>query len=99
MSVLPMNSTPISSTASTEPELRTEAPETLPAPVLITEQEVLLGSAVAGGLIAEPAPHRRTAFRRIFARAEHPPREKRRTYPPRCSYLESSRLSREMGHL
>jgi hypothetical protein len=88
--------------------MRTEAPATRPAPipapmpetVVITEQEVLLGSAVAGGLIAQPAPGWLATFRRIFASSSEPrTRVKRPSYPPRCPYLESSRMSREMRRL
>ena len=80
--------------------MRTHAPAPIPAPIVITEREVLLGSAVTGGLIAQPARGRLATFLRIFASSSPGrPREKRRAYPPRCAYLESSRMSREMRRL
>ncbi|CAN5576252.1 hypothetical protein BH09ACT8_BH09ACT8_26870 [soil metagenome] len=103
MSVLPMASTPVPPTETaprTEPEQRTVAPAGHPAAVLITEQEVLLGSALAGGSAPAPAPRWPATFRRIFAPASGVQRgPKRRSYPSQCAYLEDSRMSREMWRL
>lgn len=68
---------------------------------LITEQQVLLGSAAA--LAPAPARHRNlahgmaSAVRAVFTRSEktHTPRH----YPQRFVYLESSAMSREMDRL
>ncbi len=69
------------------------------APVLITEQQLLLGSAAVVGL---PAAGKRGWFarlRRVFASSETHREHRRRTYPPRSAYLEKSRMSREMRRL
>ncbi len=75
-----------------------------PAPILITEHEVLFSTAAATGL----RPTRRwtdavrivsAATRRIFVTAPTDSRPKRRHYPPRASYLEDSRMAREMHRL
>jgi hypothetical protein len=59
--------------------------ESRPAPTLITEHEVAFSTAVAlGGLL-------------IASSAD--PKPKRRHYPPRASYLEPSRMEREMHRL
>lgn len=70
-------------------------------PVLITEQEVLFGTA-AGAI---PPATRVTVRSRLQALVRnafaHEPRERRprRDYPSRLSYLEHAALSREMGRL
>jgi hypothetical protein len=88
MSVLPIEST------------RTVAHTAHPAPVLITEHEVLLGSAATVALPAAPAQGWLATVRRIFATtSEDRQRPKRHSYPPRSSYLEDSRMSREMRRL
>ncbi|MGH3678090.1 MAG: hypothetical protein ACRDU5_20615 [Mycobacterium sp.] len=57
---------------------------TAAAPALITEQEVLFGTAAA---VAVPSAKRNR------------PRDVRRHYPKRYSYLEDSLMSREMDRL
>jgi len=75
-----------------------------PAPILITEHEVVFSTAAATGL----RPTRRwidavrivaAATRRIFATAPADSRPKRRHYPVRASFLEHSRMAREMHRL
>lgn len=75
-----------------------------PAPILITEHEVVFSTAAATAL----RPTRRwieavrivtVATRRIFVRAPADPRPKRRHYPARASFLEDSRMEREMHRL
>jgi hypothetical protein len=67
-----------------------------PAPVLITEQEVLLGTTAA-----LPQPAKRTrwwagALQRVFAASPSQPRPQPRQYPRRSpSYFQSSLVSRE----
>lgn len=89
-----------------------EAPKTESAPApavelstgtaaLITEQQVLLGSA--GALAPAPARHRNVAaelsskVRAMFTRPEksHAPKH----YPQRFTYLEGAAMSREMDRL
>jgi hypothetical protein len=90
------------------PETLDEAKERLvsPAPVLISEQEVVLGTAVA--LRAQPTPRRRwfeainvlrAAMQRSLARSTQDARPVRRDYPRRYGYLESGRMAREMDRL
>lgn len=75
-----------------------------PAPILITEHEVVFSTAAATAV----RPTRRwieavrivaVATRRIFVRAPADSRPKRRRYPARASYLEDSRMEREMHRL
>jgi hypothetical protein len=75
-----------------------------PAPILITEHEVVFSTAAATAL----RPTRRwieavrivaAATRRIFVTAPADPRPKRRRYPARASFLEHSRMEREMHRL
>ena len=87
-----------------EPILR--APRVAPADkaatseVLITEQEVLFGTAAA-------LPGRRrhigrgfgTSMRRLFAVSARPSRPQRGDYPRRYAFLERSLMAREMGRL
>ena len=77
-----------------------------PAPVLITEHEVALGSAVA--LRARPTTRRRwferinvllAAMRRSPARSTHEGRPVRRDYPKHYAFLENACMAREMGRL
>ena len=77
-----------------------------PAPVLISEQEVVLGTAVA--LRARPIPRRRwfeaisvlrTAMRRSLARPAREARPERRDYPKRYTFLENACMAREMDRL
>ena len=76
--------------------------EAAPAPALITEQEVVFSTAAA-------IPARRTrawtpasiaaAVRGVFATSSADARPERRHYPPRATYLEYSRMAREMHRL
>jgi hypothetical protein len=78
--------------------------EVSPAPTLITEQEVVFSTKAAAA-----APHTRwwtgavsivaVAARRIFVSSQTDSRPTRRQYPPRPSYLEHSRMEREMHRL
>jgi hypothetical protein len=94
------------------PELegsRETSPVTSPATsteteALITEQQVLFGSAAAVAL--PPAKTRRWsdtvravsgALRAMFAASEKPPAQ--RHYPKRRGYLENALMSREMDRL
>ena len=68
--------------------------------VLITEQEVLFGTAVA---VSAP---RRKVSRRIAALmgsmvaiSDHRSRPRRRDYPKRYEFLERAAMAREMGRL
>ncbi|BBY07980.1 hypothetical protein MNVI_32980 [Mycobacterium noviomagense] len=71
-----------------------------PAPTLITEQEVLMGTAAA---LAPPstrwwmrAVRVFAAPARVFATTEPDSRPKPRHYPPRLDFMEDSRMAREM---
>jgi hypothetical protein len=84
----------------TEPDAPTTAVEqSTGTDALISEQQVLLGSAAA------LAPVRRrsvvgdfgSAVRAMFVRPEKP--RVRRHYPPRYSYLENAAMSRAMDRL
>ncbi|MCV7333257.1 hypothetical protein [Mycobacterium cookii] len=77
-----------------------------PAPVLITEREVALSTAVA--LRARPASKRRwfettrvrlSAVRLALAPSMQKGRPVRRDYPKRYSYLEDACMAREMSRL
>jgi hypothetical protein len=72
--------------------------DTADTTVLITEAEVLLGTAAATGLREK---HRGwiTDLRRIFAAPPGDSRPKPRTPPPRMDFLEDSRMAREMLRL
>jgi hypothetical protein len=73
--------------------------------VFISEQEVVLATAAAMPL--PPIPTRRhieaarfiAAVVRRFARTMADCRPARRTYPPRCVYLERALMAREMDRL
>jgi len=68
------------------------------APVFITEQEVVFSTAAA--MSPRPASISRRlidAIRVVGAAAHRPPA--RRHYPQRSSYLELSRMAREMDRL
>jgi hypothetical protein len=71
--------------------------QTSPAPVLITAQEVVLSTAAA--LSRPPSISRRLlgAIGVVGAARHRPPA--RRHYPSRFSYLEDSRMAREMDRL
>ena len=69
-------------------------------PVLITEQEVLFGTAAA----LHPAKTRRGWLARVFLRgasvtSSEEAKPKRRHYPPRNHFLEDSLMAREMLRL
>ena len=77
-----------------------------PAPVLISEQEVVLGTAVA--LRARPATRRRwfeainvlrAATQRSLARSTQEARPVRRGYPKHYAFLENSCMARAMDRL
>jgi hypothetical protein len=89
-------------TAGTAEAIETTTP-TVPEvdnATLITEQQVLFGSAAA----LAPAPHKHhhmhdlaSAVRAMFVGQER--RHVRRHYPQRLGYLDSSLMSREMDRL
>jgi hypothetical protein len=72
--------------------------ETSPAPVLITEQEVLFGTRVATSPRRASLPHRFIGAVRTAATSLRlpPPHEH---YPTDLGYLERSRMAREMDRL
>jgi hypothetical protein len=85
-----------------------EAPERLvsPAPVLISEHEVALGTA--GALRARPTTRRRwfeathvllAAMQRSLAPSTREGRPMRRAYPKHYTYLENACMAREMDRL
>jgi hypothetical protein len=87
---------------------RDEAQEQLvsPAPVLITEQEIALGTAAA--LRARPTTRRRwveathvllAAVHRTLVPSTQDGRQTRRDYPKRYAFLENACLAREMDRL
>jgi hypothetical protein len=72
--------------------------ETLLAPVLITEQEVLFGTRVATSPRRASLPHRWIgAVRTAATSLRLPPPQQR--YPRDLGYLERSRMAREMDRL
>ncbi len=98
----------IEPTPHAEVVLETPSPladvEVQPAPTLITEQEVIFGTAAA-----VPPPSTRwwtratrvvaVAMGRVFTASEKDPRPKRRHYPPRYDFIEDARMAREMHRL
>jgi hypothetical protein len=77
-----------------------------PAPVVISEQEVVLGTAVA--LRARPATRRRwseainvllAAMQRSLAPSTQEGRPVRRDYPKHYAFLENACMAREMNRL
>jgi hypothetical protein len=77
-----------------------------PAPVVISEQEVALGTAVA--LRARPKTRRRwfeavnvlrAAMQRSLAPSTQETRPVRRDYPKRYTFLENACMAREMDRL
>jgi len=77
-----------------------------PAPVLISEREVSLGTAVA--LRARPTTRRRwfeainvvrAAMQRSLAPSSQEARPVRREYPKRYTFLENACMAREMDRL
>ena len=71
-----------------------------PAPTLITEQEVLLGSAVA---LRPPSTRWWTrlglASRRMFVTTAADQRPERRHYPRQYDFIADARMAREMDRL
>lgn len=95
--------TELATTFNPDPATGTDAsPEPIvgnAAPALITEQQVLFGSAAA---VALPAKTRRfgglfESVRSAFARPEKRPARKH--YPKRHAFLEGALMSREMDRL
>ncbi|MGA8544155.1 MAG: hypothetical protein WB785_02705 [Mycobacterium sp.] len=93
---------------STQAVENDEAQEKLvsPAPVLITEQEVVLGTAVA--LRPQPTTRRRwaeatrvllAAVNRAFAPSPQHDRPVRRDYPKNYGFLERASMARAMERL
>ena len=85
-----------------DPAQPADAAEVTRTPVLITEHEVMLATAAAVPL--QPAKVRRrwadvigATVQAMFVSSSEPRR--RRHYPPRHDYLESSRMAREMYRL
>jgi hypothetical protein len=98
----PLGASPDVTAEPVDPAQSTDA-EVTSTLVLITEQEVMLATAAAVPL--QPAKVRRRstdvigeAVRAMFASSTAEPR-KRRHYPPRNDFLESSRMAREMHRL
>lgn len=79
------------------PEARTTA---VPSPPLITEHEVLLGSAAALGSAELPHRSLRNALRAFFAFHTAPrPEGTPRHYPQHYAFIESAAMAREMYRL
>jgi hypothetical protein len=99
----PLGASPDVTAEPVDPAQSANAAEVTRTPVLITEHEVMFATAAAEPL--QPAKVRRwstdvigAAMRAMFASLTAEPR-KRRHYPPRNDYLESSRMAREMHRL
>jgi hypothetical protein len=73
--------------------------ETLPQPpVLITEQEVMLGTAAAVSPPSIPVTRRMMDALRVVGAAFRPP-PPRPHYAPRAAYIERAAMAREMDRL
>ena len=84
---------------TTDDLARLPALDTEPQPrVLITEQEVMLGTAAAARPRSIPMTRRMTDVLRVVADALRPP-PPRPHYPRRAYYIEHAALSREMDRL
>jgi hypothetical protein len=99
----PLGASPEVSDEPADPAQSADAAEMTHTLVLITEHEVMLATAAAVPL--QPAKARRrwtdvigAAVRVMFASSPAEP-PKRRHYPPRNDYLETSRMAREMHRL
>ena len=68
------------------------------APVLITEQEVMLGTAAAVSPRSDPITHRIMDALRVVGAAFGPP-PPRPHYAPRAAYIERAAMAREMDRL
>jgi len=79
-----------------EPTVAKDAPSQ--APVLITPQEVMFSTAAVMSSRPESVSRRLIDAIRVFGPALKP-RPSRGYYPQRSSYLEQSRMSREMDRL
>src|SRR5271166_4315691 len=102
-----VNSGTASATTADTPQVPISRP-TSPAPadeaasaeVLITEQEVLFGTAAALPARRESITRRFVALmRRMFAASAHASRPPRRDVPKRYEFLESALMGREMDRL
>lgn len=93
-----MSSPTKESTRVTEPAVTSEVP-IASTQVLITEQEVLAGSAAAAGLRRTSRWSLIAALRHLFARSQRAPRAPRQHYPRRASYLDGPRMARAMERL
>jgi hypothetical protein len=71
---------------------------TCDAPVLITAQQVVFGTAAAGSSRRASISRRVIAAIRVVGAAVHRP-PARRHYPQRFSFFEQSRMAREMSRL
>jgi hypothetical protein len=89
------------------PEARAASTEVSPAPVLVTEEQVLFSTAAAVAL-PRPKSHRflrafhvvAGALRHDFATTAERPHRERRHYPPRSSsYFDRSATARAMYRL
>ena len=67
-------------------------------PVLITEQEVMLGTAAAVAPEANPITHRMIDALRVVGAALRPP-PPRPHYARQATYIEDARMAREMDRL
>ena len=91
-------------TAAATPDVIQEAEPTLVkdgtshAPVFITQQGVVFSTAAATSYRPASISRRLVDAIRIVGAALHRP-PVRRHYPPRSSYLEPSRMAREMDRL
>jgi hypothetical protein len=99
MTLLPTGSASNAEPADTAEPSQEPVSTPVPGPVLITEQQVLLGSAAAMGLRAEPAPRRWDLLSRVFGRQAREDRWKVRKTATQHWYLEDARMHREMDHL
>jgi hypothetical protein len=96
-----MSSPTKESTRVTEPAVTSEVP-IASTQVLITEQEVLAGTAAAAGLRSTSRWSLIAALRHLFARSQRAPRAPRaprQHYPRRASYLDGPRMARAMERL
>jgi hypothetical protein len=69
-----------------------------PAPVVITEQEVMLGTAAAVSLRRTPITHRMMDALRVVGAAFGPPPPQPH-YARRAAYIERAAMAREMDRL
>jgi hypothetical protein len=81
------------------PAIETEPAATHSEQVLITEQEVMFGSAAAATVPVKSHSRWIAALRWICGRSDWQVDPARRRRPARSSYLENARMGREMLHL